>query len=145
MIFDRLNEFCDGTGVNKSTGKALIGDVIDLGAGGFDIGAGEPVYLVISVEEDVVSSGGSVSFVLSGDDKAAISVDGTESAYITTPTIPTTDLKKGFQWAAALPMMDYERYIGIVQNSTTAAPSAGKINAFLTHDVQSWKATPDGI
>ena len=145
MIFDRLNEFCDGTEVSKSTGKVLVGDVIDLGAGGFDIGAGEPVYLVISVEEDVVSSGGSVSFSLCGDDKEAISVDGTESNYITTPAIPTANLKKGFQWAAALPMTNYERYMGLVQNATTAAPSAGKINAFLAHDVQVWKATPDGI
>ena len=145
MILDRLNEFCDGAEINKSTGKALIGDVIDLGSGGLDIGAGEPIYFVISVEEDVVSSGGSISFSLCGDDKEAISTDGTESTYITTPSIPTTELKKGFQWAGALPMMDYERYIGLVQNATTAAPSAGKINAFLTHDVQSWKATPDGF
>jgi hypothetical protein len=39
----------------------------------------------------------------------------------------------------------YERYLGILQVTGTTAISAGAINAFLTFDVQKWKAYADAI
>jgi hypothetical protein len=39
----------------------------------------------------------------------------------------------------------YEQFLGILQVTGTTAISAGKINAFLTSDVQKWKAYANGI
>ncbi len=38
----------------------------------------------------------------------------------------------------------YERFLGLLQTTGVAAVTAGKVNAFLTHDVAKWKAYADG-
>jgi hypothetical protein len=50
--------------------------------------------------------------------------------------------------AVAVPMagnVPYERYLGVVQTTGTAAITAGKINAFLTKDIAKFTAYPDAI
>jgi hypothetical protein len=38
----------------------------------------------------------------------------------------------------------YEAFLGILTEVTDEALTAGKVNAFLTHDVARWKAYADG-
>ena len=147
MILDERNEFADATALSTAaTGRALVGDVIDLGASG-DIGNGEPLYLVVQVDTAVTSGGSAtVSFELASDAQAAIAVDGSATVHTVTAAIPKATLVAGYVAAAiALPIGTYERYLGIIQNVGTAALTAGKVNAFLTRDVSKWVATPDAI
>lgn len=148
MILDERNEFADATALSTAaTGRALVGDVIDLGGTSQDIGNGQPLYLVIQVDTAVTSAGSAtVSFELASDASASIATDGSATVHAVTAAIPKASLVAGYVAAAvALPNGTYERYLGILQNVGTAALTAGKVNAFLTTDVAKWVATPDGI
>lgn len=148
MILDTYNQFADAEELSTSaTGRALVGDVIDLGATSRDIGNGQPLYLVIQVDTAVTSDGSAtVSFELASDAQAAIATNGTATVHYATAAIAKASLTAGTLVAAvALPMGTYERYLGVLQNVGTAALTAGKVNAFLTTDVAKWAAYADAI
>lgn len=151
MILDERNEFCDATAlINGVIGSSLIGDVIDLGAVQRDIGTGQQLYLVIQVDTTATSGGAATGqFTLASDAQAAIALDGSASVHFQTGAIPVASLVAGYTAAAvALPMQGvaYERYLGILQTTGTAAfTTGGKVNAFLTTDVSKIKAYPDAL
>lgn len=150
MIFDKLTEFCDATALDTTgTDADLTGNVIDLGTVTRDIGQGRPVYLVIAVDTAVTSLGdATVNFALASDAQAAIAKDGSATIHFRTGDIGKATLVAGYQvCCVALPMNGpvYERYLGILATTGTAALTAGKINAFLTLDPTGWKAYPDGL
>jgi hypothetical protein len=144
MILDKRNEFCDATALNTGgAGTYLVGDQIDLGAAR-DVGNGEPMYLVITVDT-LPTSGGSATaqFALASDASASIATDGSATVHLQTKAFAISEMAAGQVLAAiALPMegVAYERYLGILQTTATAAFTGGKINAFLTHDVAKWKS-----
>lgn len=152
MILDERTEFCDAVALNTgAAGTYLLGDQIDLGVAR-DIGAGQPLYLVVTVDTGitVASSTGTVSFSLASDDSASIATNGTATVHATSAAwaTSTTAIPAGtVLFAVALPMQGttYERYLGILQTTGTTAINAGKINAFLTHDVAKYKAYADAI
>jgi hypothetical protein len=150
MILDERTEFADAVALNTgAAGTYLVGDQIDLGAVVRDIGVGEPLYLVITVDT-LPTSGGSATaqFTLASDDSASIATNGTASVHFVTKAFAISEMAAGTVLAAvALPMagVAYERYLGILQTTGTAAFTGGKINAFLTKDVSRWKAYPDAI
>jgi hypothetical protein len=148
MILDERNEFADATALSTAaTGRALVGDVIDLGTTSRDVGNGEPLYMVVQVDTAATSGGSAtVSFELASDAQAAIATDGTATVHFATSAIAVASLTAGTTVAAvALPNGTYERYLGVLQNVGTAALTAGKVNAFLTHDVAKWTAYADAI
>lgn len=152
MILDERTEFCDAVALNTgAAGTYLLGDQIDLGVAS-DIGAGQPLYLVVTVDTGItVGTGtGTVSFSLASDASAAIATGGTATVHATSAAwaTSTTAIPAGtVLFAVALPMEGavYKRYLGILQNTGTTAISAGKINAFLTHNVAKYKAYADAI
>ena len=148
MILDDFMEFCDATAVNTGgVASYLVGDVMDLGTVSRDIGQGQPLYLIIQVDTAIASATGSFKFKLCSDAQAAIAVDGTQTIHLETGAKLEAALVAGtLVCCVALPMgVVYERYLGIVQETITAAATAGKINAFLTADPTGWRAYPDGI
>jgi len=149
MIMDEYNEFCDATALSiVGTGKALVGDVIDLGAAGEDPGNGRQVFLNIEVTTAVTSAGAAtVSFILASDDAAAIAVDDSATEHVVTAAIPKASLVAGYRLAIPLPVgvgQTYEQYLGILQDVGTAALTAGAINAFLSLDTPVHTVHPDG-
>lgn len=156
MILDELTEFADAVSVAAGAGTALIGDQIDLGAASLDIGAGEPVYLVIQTDTEIITGGsaGTIQFFLASDSTAAIATDGSASIHLASPVLVTDDAAAnsdklnagGVILAVPLPAdATYERYLGILATIATTTVTAGKINAFLTTDVSRWKAYADAI
>lgn len=155
MILDEFNEFADAVSVAAAAGTALIGDVIDLGSTTNYPGDGEPLYLVIQTDTEIITGGvaGTIEFQLASDAQAAIATDGSATKHFSTGTLVTDDaavndarLNAGGTIAAvALPYGSYERYLGILCVTGTTTTTAGKINAFLTKDVSRWFATADGI
>lgn len=146
MIIDSRNEFADATALSTAgTGRALVGNVVDLGSASRDIGEGADLYLVIEVDTAVTSDGSAtVSFELASDAQAAIAADGTATVHFATAAIPKATLIAGYKTAVCLPQgAVYERYLGILANVGTAALTAGKVNAFLTTDVANWRAYAD--
>jgi hypothetical protein len=146
MIMDERLEFADAVSVAAAAGTALIGDVIDLGAAHRDIGAGEPMYLVITTDTEIITGGvaGTLEFRLVSDAQAAIAIDGTATVHWASGTMVTDDAGAndakfnvgGIIACIALPHEGnvYERYLGILAVTATTTTTAGKINAFLTLD-----------
>jgi hypothetical protein len=145
MILDKRNEFCDAVALNTGgAGSYLLGDQIDLGTAR-DMGNGEPMYLVITVDTLPTSANSTATaqFTLASDASAAIATDGSATVHLQTKAFAISEMAAGQMLAAiALPMegVAYERYLGVLQTTGTQAFTGGKINAFLTHDVAKWKS-----
>lgn len=149
MILDVRNEFCGAVSLNTgAAGTYLIGDQIDLGASPTlkDIGVGEELWLVVTVQTTATSGGSAtLQIQLASDDTASISTS-TSTIHYTSPAIPVASLTAGTTvCAVALPYGSYERYLGILQVTGTAAFTAGKVDAFLTTEPPKWVALPDSI
>ena len=156
MILDKLAEFCDATSVAAGASTALVGNVMDLGSATRDLGNGQPVYLVINVDTEIITGGsaGTILFQLASDAQAAIATDASATVHLTTATLVTDDAAANSDLlnagatilVAALPQgTTYERYLGILCTIGTTTVTAGKINAFLTADPTGWKAYADAI
>lgn len=147
MLIDKLNEFANGTALDTTGADTdLIGDVIDLGANTEDIGNGEPLYLVIRVATSVTSAGAAaVQFQLASDAQAAIATDGSATVHWQSGAIGKATLVAGYTMIAPIPPGTYERYLGILTVTGTAALTAGAIDAFITKDYQKWTSYPDAL
>jgi hypothetical protein len=153
-IMDELTEFADATSVAAIASTALIGDVIPLTVAR-DIGTGEPIYLVITVDTEIITAGaaGTIKFQLVSDAQAAIATDGTATVHLDTGTFVTDDAAAndaqmnagGVIFIGALPSEGhvYEAYLGLLCIIGTTTVTAGKINAFLTRNPGKWKASTD--
>lgn len=154
MYLDERLEFADAVSVAAAAGTAILGDVIDLETAR-DIGQGEPLYLVITTDTEVITGGaaGTIKFQLVSDAQAALATNGTATVHYDTGTFVTDgtdanalELKAGGVIAVvALPWegQPYERYLGVLRTIATTTITAGAVNAFLTHDPAVWKAHPD--
>lgn len=148
-------EFADAVSVAASAGTANIGDVIDMSVAR-DIGMGEPVYLVIGVDTEIITGGaaGTLQFLLVSDATSTIATDGSATTHYASTAFVTdgTDandakLKAGqFPVVIALPMEgeEYERFLAVQAVTATTTTTAGAINAFLTLDPHGWVAYADG-
>jgi hypothetical protein len=157
MILDERLEFCDATSVALTAGAAWqnIGDVIPLSVAR-DLGNGQPIYLVITTATEIITAGsaGTIAFRLVSDDSGTLHVS-TSSVHVVSPTYVTDDAAAnsaqlnagGVILAVALPMADYETFLGIQVNvlttDTVNTNGASTINAFLTCDVSKWAAYAD--
>ena len=160
-ILDERLEFADNVDVSASAGTALIGDVIDLGAAGEDLGNGQPLYLVLRTGSTEIITGGSagtLQFTLASDAAAAIATDGTATEHVLTEAFVTDDAAAndvelnagGLIYCAPIPVGtggNYERYLGILATTATTTTTAGTINAYLTLDpnMAAGKTYPDAI
>lgn len=147
MILDERTEFADATSVGTPNNTTVnVGDVIDLSVAR-DIGNGQPIYLVVQVTTAITSGGAAtVSFLLSSDSTATLSVDGTQTSHWESDTIAVASLVAGYTLVTALPLESpaYERYLGFqVRENAGQALTAGNVNAFLTVDPHGWKSYAD--
>jgi len=147
---DELLEFADAESVIDASGDTqLLGDVIDLGAGGTGF-HGKQMYLVISVDTEVDSAmdGATIQFQLASDAAAGIATNGDASVHVDTGAIAETALVEGAMFVFPVPPSGgvdaFERYLGILQTTGGENVTAGAVNAFLTMDAKYWKAYADG-
>ena len=142
-ILDERNEFADATALNTgAAGTYLVGDVIDLSVVR-NVANGRQVYLEITIDTAVTSAGAAtVQFKLASDAQAAIAVDGTQTEHYASAVIGKATLVAGYKLLIPLPLENpaYERYLGILQVTGTAALTAGKFNAALVFGSKTWKA-----
>lgn len=149
MYIDARNELCDATALNTgAAGTYLIGNQPNLTTVTRDIGNGQPLYLIITVDTGITTAGsaGTLAFSLASDDSASVSTT-TSTVHFTTPALVTgsTAIAAGTVYCYPLPNGTYEQYLGLLQITGTTAVNAGKINAFITTDPTKWIATPDGL
>jgi len=142
MFLDYENEFSDSQAV---TATAISTNVLDLGSTPTlrDIGQGIPLFLVIQVDTAATAAGAAtVTFSLESDSTADLATSAT--VHWTSSAIGKATLVAGYMVIAmALPMGDYERYLGVRYTVATGPLTAGAFSAFLTNDVQKWTAYPN--
>lgn len=157
MILDDKLEFCDAVSVALTAGATPqnVGDVIDTGATR-DLGNGEPLYLVITVDTGIITGGaaGTIQFQLVSDGTDTIATNGTQSIHFKSQQFVTdddalNDLDAGETVVCiALPtdgQEPYERYLALQVIVLTTDTTAGKINAFLTKDPTGWKSYANAV
>jgi len=146
MIRDVRNTFGDALAATlASTSATVIGDGIDLGSTGRNIGAGvPPLYFVVRVDTAVVGTSSTYNVELITSDSSTFASGNT--TVLQTGAIAEATLVAGYYMIKApLPSMTYKRYLGIRNTAGTANLSAGKIDAFLANDVNALDVYPDGI
>lgn len=143
MILDERTEFCDATALNTGgAGTYLLGDQVDLTVPN-NIGTLSDLYLVIRVDTLPTSAGAATAqFTLASDASASIATDGSATVHFQTKAFAISEMAAGTVLACvALPQgFTYERYLGVLQTTGTAAFTGGKVDAFLTHDPARWFA-----
>lgn len=144
MYLDSLLEMSDAQAV---TATAISTNVIDLGPitdnALRDIGAGEDVYLVLSVDTTFTAAGAAtLTAALVSDSTVNLATSPTTHATVLNAAAVAT-LLAGLQVAIKLPPGNYEQYLGIQYTVATGPMTAGKINAFLTKDAQLYRAYAD--
>lgn len=149
MILDKYLTFASALAIN--TGGAatyLLGDVIDLQAQAIrDLGNGQPLYWVTTISTALLSATGTFNLQLASDAQAAIATDGSATVHAQTGAKLQAALVAGTKFVIPLPLElpPYERYLGILQITGTAAFTAGAIQSSITLDPSGWKALPDGV
>lgn len=147
MILDKLTEFADAAVAYVNVGTLTVGDVMDLGASPTlkDIGNGEPIYLVIQINDTIVGAGSSSEFKLVSDSTANLTTSPT--THYTSGAIGVATTVAGYRVCCVpLPIgRTYERYLGVTVTSSGANTTAGKIDAFLTLTPPIWYAAPDAL
>jgi putative aminopeptidase FrvX len=144
MILDERTEFADAQTVTATA----ISDVIDLGATPTlrSLGAGEPLYLVVSVDEAATAAGAAtVTFSLESDSTADLATSATVHA--ATAAIGKAALTLG-STVAVIPLpvaATYERYLGVRFTVATGPLTAGKFSAFLTPNPAIATIYPDAV
>lgn len=146
MILDERTEFCDNVALNTGApGTFVLGDSIDLGAAGLNVGPGSDVYLVITTDQAATSGGAATAtFNLVTDDNSALS---SPTTLLSSQAFTIAQLAAGrVIYAAQLPnSLNYERYLGVSQTTGTAAFTGGRISAFLTAEPSAWRAYADAV
>lgn len=138
MYIDTQNLFSDAQAV---TATAISTNVIDLTLGEsglttIDIGNGEPIYLLIICTTTTASGGSTtIDFTLESDSTANLATSAT--THISVAGVAKATLVAGYRVVAqALPLGNYERYLGVRYTVNTANLTAGAFTAALVKDLQ---------
>lgn len=147
MILDSLNEFCDAVALNTGgVASYLIGSQVDLKTTKDYPGNADGLYFVAKVQTTCTGAGASLKLHLASDDTASIATNGSASYHFSTAAIPVASLVAGYTICAVeIPRGQYERFLGVLQETVGAAFTAGKIDCFLTNDPAVWSPTDDLI
>lgn len=144
MILDKSNEFSDSQAI---TASALSTNVIDLNPSGKnpvqDIGAGEPIWLVVQVDKAATAAGAAT---------VAITLESSAAPGMSSPTVHYNSGPKALANITAgaelvrvrLPGGDYKRYLGIRYTVDTGPLTAGSFSAFIVKDAQANRAYASG-
>lgn len=142
MILDAHNEFSDAQAV---TATAISTNVIDLGPVTDntlrDIGTGEEMYLVVLTQTAATDTGSdaTVTVTLESDDNVGLT---SATTHYSSGAVAFADFSAAGSVLACvrLPAGDYQRYLGVRYTVGAGPLTAGNFDAFLTKDVQKWKA-----
>lgn len=149
MYVDKQAEFADSQAV---TATAISTNVIDLYPVGNsvnsnatrDIGVGEDVYLVAQVDTTATAAGAAtVTVTLESDSAAGMAT--APVVHFSSKAFALAEMAAGVTLLAIkLPSADYKRYLGVRFTVATGPLTAGAFSAFLTKDIQAFKAYVKG-
>ncbi len=135
--FERFSKDQTITSSAKSTNK------IDRKKGGRDFGAGQKVYLVVEVIEDVTTaSSGSIAIKLETDDNEAMS---TPTQTLTVGTLVAGSAPKGTTLIVPVPAKLLNEQYYQIDYAVTGSITGNKITSYFANEADLWKAYPKGF
>jgi hypothetical protein len=145
MYVDTLNELSNSQAV---TATAISANVIDLGPVADnltrDLGTGGDLFLVVSTAVACTDTGSdaTLTVTLESDNNVGLS---SPTVHFSTPAIPFASFAPAGSRVVAikLPVGSYEQYLGIRYTIGAGPLTAGAFDAFLTEDVQAYRAYAD--
>lgn len=148
MMLDSHAEFSDAQAV---TSTAISTNVIDLypmadqADATRDLGVGEGVYLIVSTNTTATDSGSDATLTISLESDTAVGLDSAAVVHYTTGALAfAAYATAGTSLVAVrLPSGRYKRYLGLRYTVASGPLTAGKFDAFLTHDAQLYRAYAD--
>ncbi|MBD1555012.1 Bbp16 family capsid cement protein [Pseudomonas typographi] len=149
MYIDKQAEFSDSQAVTASAVSTNVYDLAPIGNSVNsnavrDIGVGEDVYLVVQVDTAATAAGAAtVTVTLESSSTEDLATDPT--VHFSTTAYALADLTGGKTLAAIkLPADAYQQYVGVRYTVATGPLTAGEFSAFLTKDVQAFRAYAKG-
>lgn len=142
MYVDSQELFSDAQAV---TATAISTNVLDLNAASGtnvpllqDIGIGEPIYLVVTTVTTATDSGSDATLTVTLESDSTANLATSPTVHISTGALAFATFANAGSvlLAAALPIGNYERYLGVRYTVASGPLTAGAFNAFLTKDVQ---------
>lgn len=146
MLIDAFNEFSDSQAV---TSTAISTNVIDLGPVTDntlrDIGTGEPLYLIVSTAVAATDSGSDATLAVSLESDSTADLATSATVHYTTGALAFAAFSPAGTTLVAIPIPSglYERYLGVRYTVASGPLTAGQFDAFLTHDIQRYRAYAD--
>lgn len=147
MLIDKFLEFADAQAV---TSTAISQNVVDLaplrGGQGVntvrDIGSGEELYLVVRTVEAVTDSGSDATLNVTLESDSTENLATSPTVHFSTGALPFARFSAAGAEVCAvkLPAGDYERYVGVRFTVASGPLTAGRFDAFLVKDTQSYRA-----
>jgi hypothetical protein len=145
MYVDKHNEFSDGQAVTVTAISSNVFDLISNSSGKNplrDIGTGQNVYLVVMTRTAATdaSSDATLTVTLESDSTADLATSAT--VHFSTAALAFAAFSPAGAVLAAvkLPAGNYERYLGVRYTVAAGPLTAGNFDAFLTTDVDAWRA-----
>ena len=148
MIIDERTQFSNSGDFATEIGTSNVGDLIDLGAGVKNVGAGRTVYLTVVVEtaaDGGAGTNGTTAFQLASDATSTVAVDGSQTIHFTSDAFGAAALTAGTILTFALPSQTYERYLALQIVQATEGEDDLVCSAYLSFDnVPSHEVYADG-
>lgn len=141
MILDAHNLFSDAQAVTAAAGSD---NTIDLGAVR-DIGTGQPLYVVVTVDVAMTDSGSdsTLTVALEGDSTTTFTPDGTETLF-TIPAVSAAGAKFFARLAPGSAPLQY-RYIRLKYTPNNGNLTTGSFTAALVQGIEKFVAYADGV
>lgn len=145
MYVDKHLEFSDAQAVTATAISANVYDRISNSSGKnvlADIGSGQDAYLVVITQTAATDASSDATLTVSLESDSTVDLATSPTVHFTTGALAFAAFSPAGTVLAAvkLPAGNYERYLGVRYTVANGPLTAGNFDAFITSDVQSWRA-----
>ena len=149
MYVDKQAEFSDAQAVTASAISTNVMDLISNSSGKNalrDIGTGEDLYLVVQTLAAATDTGSDATLTVSLESDSTVDLATSPTLHFSTGAMPFATFSPAGTVLAAvkLPRGEYKRYLGVRFTVANGPLTAGTFDAFLTTDVQAYRAYDRG-
>ena len=145
MYIDKQAEFSDAQAVTATAISTNVMDLISNASGKNplrDVGTGQDVYLVITTQAAATDDLSDATLTVTLESDSTVNLATSPTTHFSTGALAFAAFSPVGSVLAAvkLPAGSYERYLGVRYTVGAGPLTAGKFDAFLTTDVQAWRA-----
>lgn len=145
MYIDKQAEFSDAQAVTATAISTNVMDLISNASGKNplrDVGTGQDVYLVITTQAAATDDLSDATLTVTLESDSTVNLATSPTTHFSTGTLAFAAFSPVGSVLAAvkLPAGSYERYLGVRYTVGAGPLTAGAFDAFLTTDVQAWRA-----